>query len=177
MVASALATQDRLKKLAQNLERSVNGDRLRMQREIEIEELRRGAAQQLFGICEAFVRALNALLTTANLELSPSEFTRERYEAAKDTLIQINAAGRVIQLTFTGTEPLVASDNLKTPYTLEGSVHWYNQVMLERDEICEHRLYFCLGKQKNEWIHYDVSTYKTGLVNEDYLSTLLEQLI
>jgi len=174
-------SQDKLKKLAHLLERSIAHDEARIQRELQIQDLRRDAALSLFQTCNEFVAALSALLTNANLELSPAEMTRERFQAARETLIQINASGRVIQLSFVGTEPLVTSDNLKTPYTLEGSVHWYNQDMLERDEIREHRLYYCIGthnntKQKSEWIHYDVSTYKSGPVNADYLSSRLEEL-
>ncbi|MBK5294996.1 MAG: hypothetical protein JJE04_25385 [Acidobacteriia bacterium] len=170
-------SEDRITKLARNLDRVAEKDLSRLVREKEIEELRRQAAVQLHERCRSLVRTINEKVRIVRLELSPVEFNAADFHETGANLIQLNAAGRVVQLSFRGTEPFVSSYEMKTPYTLEGSIHWFNQEMLERDEMKEHLLFFCLDRKANEWRYYDTRTHRTGAVDEGYLISLLEQII
>ena len=71
---------------------------------------------------------------------------------------------------------VTSTDDLRTPYTLEGSVRWFNQDLLERDDIKDHRLYYCLDKGRSLWRYYDARSHRTGPVDDEYLAALLEQL-
>ncbi len=169
--------EDRLTKLARNLDRVAEKDLSRIAREKEIEELRRQAAVRLHEICRNLVSSINGKVKLVQLELSPAGFDAAEFHDAAVHLFQMNAAGRVVQLSFRGTEPLVSTYELKTPYTLEGSIHWFNQEMLDRDEMKEHLLYYCLDRKGNQWRYQDTRTHKTGDVDEEYLVGLLEQII
>ena len=65
--------EDRLRKLAQSLDALAEKDEILLRRTREIEALRRAGAVQLYGICRAFVGALNPLLKRMSLELQPEE--------------------------------------------------------------------------------------------------------
>ena len=49
--------------------------------------------------------------------------------------------------------------------------------MLARDDIKEHRLYYCLDKGGNEWRYVDVQTHRMRAVDDEYFAWLVEQLI
>jgi hypothetical protein len=172
-----IPVNDRLNKLAQKLDRVSAQDDLRVQREKEIEALRRAAALELHSYCARLVNTMNQRLRSMHVELSPPEFALEDFREGGANLFQINAAGRVIQIRFQGTEPLISTENWKTPYTLEGNVHWFNQSMLDRDEVMEHQLYYCLEKRCNGWRYYDWRTHKSSLVDAEYMVWLLEQIV
>jgi hypothetical protein len=123
------------------------------------------------------VQQVNAAISTVKLEVSPPELIGPGYQDAGPNVFQINVNGRVIQFVFQGTEPLLTTENLRTPYTLEGAVQWFNQDMLERDEIRDHRLFCCVEQMTGDWRFYDARTHRSGPVDEEYLAALLEQLV
>lgn len=168
---------DRLKKLARHLDRLAAQDREVVRREQEIQALRLGAAGALHALCSAFVSEVNSAVTAVQLEISPPEFPAETFQPSSTNLFQINISGRVIQLVFEGTEPLLTTENLRTPYTLEGAIRWFNQDMLSRDEIKDQQLFYCVDRRGNEWRYYDPRTHRSGTVDEDYLASILEQLV
>jgi hypothetical protein len=111
------------------------------------------------------------------LELTPEEFQAEGHPETHVYLFQISVSGRVIQFTFRASTELEATEELRVPYTLEGSVRWFNQEMLARDDVKEHRLYYCLDKSGNEWRYVDVQTHRMRAVDDEYFAWLVEQLI
>jgi hypothetical protein len=168
---------DRLKKLARHLDALAARDRERIRREKEVESIRCDAAKRLHALCAAFAKEVNAVVTSVALEVSPAELNGPGFQHAGPNVFQIHVSGRVIQFVFEGTEPLLSTENLRTPYTLEGAVRWFNQDMLERDEIRDHRLYCCVEQKTGQWRFYDTRTNRTGPVDEEYLASLLEQLV
>jgi hypothetical protein len=168
---------DRLKKLAKHLDSLALRDQERIRREQEILAIRKNAAAALHESCAAFVREVNAAVTSVSLEMSPAELNGPGFQESGPNVFQINVNGRVIQFLFQGTEPLLTTENLRTPYTLEGSVRWFNQDMLERDEVKDHRLFCCIDRSRSEWRFYDPRTHRSGPVDDEYLASLLEQLV
>jgi hypothetical protein len=168
---------NRLKKLARHIDTLAARDRERLAREKEIENLRRVAARELHSLCLDVVDKVNSALQSTTIELAPAQLPEEAFHESTPNLIQINISGRVVQFLFEGTEPLVSTENLKIPYTLEGSVRWYNQDMLDRDEVKDQLLYYCLDRRGNQWRFYDPRSHRSGLIDEDYLAGLLEQLV
>ncbi|MEZ5357102.1 MAG: hypothetical protein R2762_31055, partial [Bryobacteraceae bacterium] len=68
-------------------------------------------------------------------------------------------------------------EELRLPYTLEGAVRWFNQDMLERDEIRDHLLYFCMDRSQWAWRCYDSHSRKLEMIDENYLADRLEELL
>jgi hypothetical protein len=167
----------RLKKLARKLDVAAEQDLVRIARELEVLNTRREAAAGLHDLCARFIARLNLLVTALRLELTPPEFVAEGLPETHTHLFQINASGRVVQFSFTATAELEATEDLRVPYTMEGSVCWFNQRMLERDDVREHRLSYCLDKGGNEWRFLDLQTHRVGEVDEDYIAGLLEALL
>jgi hypothetical protein len=169
-------TPDRMRKLARALDLVAEKDRLELARQEAIEQMRREAAVELYGICRKFVDELNALMDQVKLDLSPVEFRCRNFHDTAPNLFQINLNGRLIQISFKPTDTATSTDNYRIPYTLEGNVNSFNQQLLERDEIRDQRLFFCLERGGNHWRFYDGSTGKQGVVDHDYLAGLLEKL-
>ena len=168
---------DRLKKLARHLDALALRDGDRLRREAEIHATRRDAAARLHATCATLVRDVNEAISAVKLDMAPTEFPVNGFQGAGSTIFQIHVSGRVIQIMFQGTEPLVSTENLRIPYTIEGSIRWFNQEMLDHDEIKDHRLYFTVERGGNQWRFYDPSTHRSGVVDEEYLAGLLEQLV
>jgi hypothetical protein len=169
---------DRLKKLANKLETLANRDSQRIEHERRIFALRREAAVDLHRVCVSFVAEMNRLLNAVSLDVTPETFTEDTYTDARVNLIQIHVSGRVIQFAFQATAHLEAREALRsTAYTLEGTVRWFNQDLLDRDDINEHRLYYCLDKARNEWRYLDPRSQRLGTVDNQYVAGLFEQLV
>ena len=169
-------TSDRLRKLARALDLVAEKDRLELARQEAIEQLRREAAVELYGICRKFVDELNALMDQVKLDLSPVEYRCQDFHDTAPNIFQINLNGRLIQIAFKPTDTVTSTDNYRIPYTLEGNVNSFNQQLLERDEIRDQRLFFCLERGGNHWRFQEGSTGKQGVVDSDYLAGLLEKL-
>jgi hypothetical protein len=172
-----MALDDRLKKLARHLEELAKKDEALLQRTEQITALRRAASGELHAICAGFVKSVNGLLSLPVLELGPDEYTPELFRDSGLNLFQINARGRVVQIAFQATDQLVSTEDFKTPYILQGEVRTYNQDMLERVAVEIHQLFFCLEKDRNLWRYYQRRTYRGGVFDEDFLVSVMEDLI
>ncbi|MEP7363729.1 MAG: hypothetical protein ABI972_10775 [Acidobacteriota bacterium] len=169
-------TPDRMRKLARALDLVAEKDRQELARQEAIEQMRREAALELYGICRKFVDDLNLIMEQVRLELSPADYACRNYNDNGPNLFQINLHGRLIQITFKPTDTVTSTDNYRIPYTLEGTVNSFNQQLLELDEIRDQRLYFCLERSGNHWRFQEGSSGKQGVVDSDYLAGLLEKL-
>ena len=174
---AAMAQDDRIARLAQQLGSLTRKDEHRLLKEAEIVDLRRKGACELHSICSEFVASVNRLLSPAVLELTPPEYAPEIFRASGVNLIQINAQGRIIQIAFEATRELVSTERFRTPYILEGEVRTYNQEMLERVQIHSQALFFCVEESKTAWRYFEWRRGSTGVFNRELLVTLLERLV
>jgi hypothetical protein len=163
--------EDRLTRLARSLDQIPARDRQRIRQAEDLEQLRRQGARQIYELCQSFVSSLNQLLTQLRLELTPDDYQPLLLHSPAHNLFQINASGRVLQISFAAAAENVSTDNFRTPYILEGAVRWYNQ------EILEHPIFYCLDKTGNAWRYFDARKHRSGAVDEEYLTQILEQLI
>lgn len=169
-------TPDRMRKLARALDMVAEQDRLELARQHAIAQLRREAAVELYGICRRFVDELNSLMDQVRLDLAPIEYALHNFNENGPNLFQINLNGRLIQISFKPTDTPTSIDNYRIPYTLEGTVNSFNQQLLDRDDIRDQRLFFCLERSGNHWRYQEGNTGKQGVVDGDYLAGLLEKL-
>jgi hypothetical protein len=168
---------DRLKKLAKHLDALARKDEHHIRRAREIGSLRRQAALELHGVCADFVRQLNQLLSEIELELRPLEYGAESYQDTGINLFQINARGRILQIKFEATPELFSTEDFRVPYILTGAVRCFNQQLLETDLIEEQSLFYTIEKSRHHWRFFDGRTYRSGLVDADYLAGLMEELV
>ncbi len=168
---------DRIHRLARRLDLAAGADDDLIRREHEIEVLRQAAALELHTLCRNLVRSLNDVLSQTSVELTPEIFTNETFQDSGPNIFQMSASGRLLQLAFESTERLIATENFKTPYILEGAVRWFNQELLEGIGVQEHLLFYCLGKRDRYWLHYDSLSHRNGRVDEDYLVERFEELL
>src|SRR5438309_9811017 len=70
----------RLKRLAESIDALVEKDAHSLRRSREMSALRTQAIAELYGICFAFVRALNDLLSRGEVILDPVEFAVEAFD-------------------------------------------------------------------------------------------------
>jgi hypothetical protein len=168
---------DRLRKLAANLDALTHRDRNAIERAREIDSLRRQAALELHGICGSFIHRLNALLQQTALDFDPEDYTADRFRDGGVNLFQLNAQGRILQIEFESTAEITSTENFRVPYILEGAVRGFNQQLLEKQLIEEQSLFYTLEKTRNLWRYFDARTYRSGVVNVDYLTGLMEQLL
>ena len=148
-----------------------------MRRERETEALRRTAAAQLHALCAAFVGDLNGLLQRSEVRLDPETFDVDLFQPDMPTLIQIQVRGRILQIAFTATPGLASTEEFRIPYILEGSVRAFNQQMLDKHLMEEQLLFFTLEGRSNLWRYFDTRTYRSGLFDREYLTTLMEEVI
>lgn len=175
--SGAPAGEERLKRLARNIDLLAGRDEDLLRRERETEVLRRAAAAQLHALCAAFVGELNRLLERSEVQLDPESFDAERYQPDMSTLMQIQVRGRIVQITFTATPGLVSTEEFRIPYILEGSVRAFNQQLLDRNMVGEQLLFYTLEGRSKLWRYFDTRTYRSGPVDWDYLTTLMEEVI
>jgi hypothetical protein len=168
---------DRLKKLAERIDRLVQKDEEHLRRTREMLALRCKAAAQLYAVCAEFTRAINELTSKAEVELDPDEFEPGHFREHDSNLFQLNARGRILQVEFQATEELTSSEDFRIPYALHGSVRGFNQEMLAQNLIREQLLFYTVEKTGNMWRFFDARTYRTGAFDGDYLISLMEQLV
>jgi hypothetical protein len=142
----------------------------------EVAMLRRQGAGQLHRICGEFVSSVNNRLSETVLDLSPPTYIPEMFQQSGLNLMQISSQGRQMQIAFEATRELVSTEKYAIPYILEGEVRTYNQKMLERSEIRNQLLFFCVEKETAVWRFYDWRTLRTGPVSRELLVSLLEPL-
>ena len=168
---------DRLKKLAERIDKLAEKDESLIQQALEIGRLRGRAAAGLHAVCAAFVSEVNAMLPNPALALDPPEFAPSVFNDNSINLFQINIRGRILQIAFGATPDLVSTEEFRVPYTLEGTIRCFNQRLLDQDLIEEQLLFYCVEKGHDGWLAFDARTYRTTPFDETYLISLMEQLV
>jgi hypothetical protein len=171
------AIHQRLKRLARKLDELPAKDELRIREARELEEKQRSAGAELYKLCRGLVDVLNTLLDNLEIEITPESYNDEMLDSPSGLLIQINASGRIVQLVVHAREPEVSSEHFRTPYILRGAIRWFNQEYLERQEIQENQIFYCVDASGGSWRYHDPRTRKTATVDEDYIAGTLEQLL
>lgn len=174
---SAEAIGNRMKKLASSIEALAEKDDQLVKLAAEMAALRAAAAIELHTICRDFVQALNRLLAKAELTLDPEPFTVDMFHQDSVNLLQINVRGRILQVEFNATRELVSTEDFRVPYTMSGSVRAFNQELLEKEIIEEQLLFYTVEKDRKMWRFFDPRTYRSGAFDQDYLISVMEQLI
>ncbi len=172
-----MAQDDRLARLARQIEALARQDEHLMLKTAEVAALRRHAAVEIHAVCADFVAAVNRLLPEALIELAPPEYSDDLFRDSGPNLIQINARGRIVQLLFAATDELVSTQKFKIPYILEGEVRAFNQHMLERVEIEDLLLFFCMEKERNLWRYFDWRTNRHAPFDRELLVQMMERLV
>ena len=167
----------RLKRLAHRVDALAEKDESFLRHAREIAALRKAAAAELFAICSGFVSSLNRLLTRCEMVLDPPEFSGEAFQEDTKNLIQINFQGRILQVEFEAAPELVSTEDFRIPYTLQGVTRAFNQELLDRSLIEEQLLFYTLAKEKKMWRFFDARTYRSGPFDQEYLISLMEQLL
>lgn len=167
----------RLKRLAENIDALAQKDERLLGRAREIADLRHAAAIDIYGICAAFVTAVNRLLTHPVMELDPADFPPDAFQDDSPNLMQINVRGRILQLAFSSTPELISTEDFRVPYILGGTVRAFNQELLDKDIIEEQLIFFTLEPHKKMWRFFDARTYRSGPFDQEYLVSLMEQLL
>lgn len=167
----------RLKRLAKSIDALADKDQDLLSRAREVAGLRRRAAAELHSICAEFVLAVNRLLSQSEVTLDPPVFPEAAFHEEGAHLLQINSRGRILQIEFAATPELVSTEDFRIPYTIQGSVRAFNQQLLEKDLIEEQLVFYTIEKHKKMWRFFDARTYRSGPFDQDYLVSLMEQLI
>jgi hypothetical protein len=179
---SRLASQEqvrdaRFKRLAESIDVLAEKDESFLRHAREIAALRRTAAAGLHAICSGFVGSLNRLLSRCEVVLDPPEFSPEAFQENGKNLFQINVQGRILQVEFEAAPELISTEDLRIPYTLQGVVRAFNQELLDRSLIEEQLIFYTLEKEKKMWRFFDARTYRSGPFDQEYLISLMEQVI
>src|SRR5689334_17377900 len=117
---------NRLKRLAREIEALAEKDEGDQRRARDVAALRRRAAVQIHTVCAHFVESVNRLLPRPEVELDPAEYTEELFHEEHPNLIQINVRGRILQAEFAATPELISTEEFRIPYTLSGAVRAFN---------------------------------------------------
>ena len=167
----------RFKRLARSIDALAEKDESFLRRAREIAALRGTAAADLYAICFGFVNSLNRLLSHCEMVLDPPQFSPDAFREDAKNLFQINVQGRILQVEFEAAPGLVSTEDLRIPYTLQGAVRAFNQELLDRSLIEEQLLFYTLEKDRKMWRFFDARTYRSGPFDQEYLASLMEQLI
>lgn len=171
-------SKDRLKKLAVAIDALADKDSALLLKAQEIASLRRQAAVELHGICAKFVCDVNRQLSKIQLEFDPPEYAQESFREVGANLLQINVHGRILQIEFASTPETISTENFRVPHILEGSIRCFNQESLDRAVIEEQFIFYCLERKKrNLWRFFDGRTYRSGPFDQEYLISLMEQVV
>lgn len=168
---------DRLTRLAAAIESLADRDRKLVEETGRVAALRARGAGELHALCCHFVTGINEKLSTPAVVFSPREFREESFDDQGPNLFQINLRGRLLQIEFHASEELYGTDDFKMPYVLRGAVRSFNQESLSRNSMDEQMIFYCPAGDQAAWHFFDGRTYRTGKVNEDYLTTNLERLL
>jgi len=169
--------KDRLKKLAESIEALAEKDSALMQKTLTIAALRRHAAVELHAICGAFAADLNRQLSSTQIQFDPPDYAPESFQDIGVNLLQINVRGRILQIEFACTPQTISTENFRVPHVLEGSIRCFNQEFLDRAVIEEQFIFYCLEKRRNVWRFFDARTYRSGPFDQEYLISLMEQVV
>ena len=167
----------RLKRLAHSIDALREKDESFLRRAGEIASLRQAAAADLYAICADFVSSVNRLLDHTAIELDPPGYAPGSFQEDSPNLLQINVRGRILQISFKITPELISTEDFRVPYTLEGTVHAFNQELLDKDLIEEQLIFYTVEAEKKMWRFFDARTYRSGPFDQEYLIGLMEQLL
>ena len=173
----AQVREARLRRLAESIDALDDKDAVSVRRSREISVLRHGAAEGLYGICADFAGAINRLLARTEIVVDPPEFSEAVFREEISNMIQINARGRILQVEFKATGELISTEDFRIPYTLEGVVRAFNQELLDKNLIEEQLIFFTIEKGRSMWRFFDPRTYRSGPFDQEYLVSLMEQLV
>src|SRR6516165_8080608 len=177
-MANQAQTRDaRLKRLAKSIDALAEKDEGFLRRAREIAALRQAAAVDLYAICADFVSSVNRLLARMEVELDPPGFGSSSFQEDMVNLVQINVRGRILQVSFSATPELISTEDFRVPYTLQGTIRAFNQELLEKDIIEEQLIFYTIEHHKKMWRFFDPRTYRSGPFDQEYLVSLMEQLL
>lgn len=172
-----MSEDERIARLAKQIGSEIRKEQHLLLTTDEIIEHRRQGAKELHSICADFAASVNRLLAPPVLELTPSEFTPEMFRESGANVFQINAQGRIVQITFESTPQKFSTEKFLIPYILEGELHAYNQEMLERTQVRSQALFYCVEAKQNAWHYFEWVRGRTGIFGRDQLVNLLERLV
>ncbi len=170
-------SDERFRRLASRIEELRRKDERTHQHRIDVQRQRIEGAARLWQVCRDFADHLNTYVEQDRLELSPPDPPTEITEDSQVQLL-LNVRGRIVLLEIRVPGTLVAAENFRKPYILEGEIRFFNQETLEEDRVEEHGIFFCPAEDHGgAWLYWNGRTYRSGRVDEDYLAGLLEQII
>jgi hypothetical protein len=169
--------KNRLQKLAEAIDALAGKDSVLIQKTQQVASLRRQAAAELHDICRKFVSELNQSLSHTQLQVDPPDYPLDSFQDMGVNLLQINIRGRILQIEFASTPEMISTENFRVPHILEGSVRCFNQELLEQAVIEEQFLFYCLERKSNLWRFFDARTYRSGRFDQEYLISLMEQIV
>jgi len=170
-------SKNRLQKLAEAVDALAGKDTALVQKTQEVASLRCQAAGDLHAICGKFVSELNRRLSHTQLQVDPPDYPPESFQDIGVNLLQINIRGRILQIEFASTPEMISTENFRVPHILEGSIRCFNQELLDQAVIEEQFIFYCLEKKRNLWRFFDARTYRSGPFDQDYLISLMEQIV
>lgn len=174
---AAEVSGSRMKRLAQSIEALAEKDEALQRMSRQINQVRRTAACDLHAVCRDFVNTLNRLTSKVDLMLDPDQYSEASFQEDAINLIQISVRGRILQVAFSATQELVSTEDFRVPYTLSGSVRAFNQDLLNKDLIEEQLVFYTVERARNMWRYFDPRTYRSGMLDQEYLVSVMEQLI
>jgi len=167
----------RMKRLAQGIEALVEKDEGLLRLARQMDQVRRAAACDLHMICRDFVNSLNRLMSKTEMLLDPAEFAETSFQEDGTNLIQISVRGRILQVGYAATQELLSTEDFRVPYTLAGSLRAFNQDLLTKDLIEEQLVFYTVEGDRKMWRFFDARTYRSGSFDQEFLVSVLEQLI
>jgi hypothetical protein len=123
------------------------------------------------------VNSLNRLMAKGELMLDPEEFSDSSFQEDAVNLLQISVRGRILQVAYSATPELVSTEDFRVPYTLAGAVRAFNQELLDKEIIEEQLVFYTVEKDRRMWRYFDPRTYRSGTLDQEYLVSVMEQLI
>lgn len=179
LVARWRRRPDRIVELAHRLDRLAERDEQIVAESESVDAARRRGAAALHALCREFTRRLNAEMTRAELMLVPGEFDPGLYREDIPNLIQMSLRGRIVQVQYEAPSKMISTEYFRHPYILQGQVTGFNQTLLDQDLVEEQMLFYARDAKRGgpyQWHYFEPRTYRTGSVNEVYLTDLLARL-
>ncbi len=167
----------RLKRLARKLDELPAKDEQRLREAREIGRRQRQGIDELHALLRKLVDSLNHLLQNIEIELTPDSVNHDQHPKDGAMLLQLNASGRIIQFAVSATEAGVSTEHFRTPYILHGRVRWFNQEFLDRQEIQERAIFYCVAPQLSGWRYVEPRDRGSGGLDVDFVAESLEQLL
>ena len=169
--------EDRLDRLARAIDAVGAQDQQVLDQSLLADRLKREGALRLYQVCNSFVEGVNSRLSEPAVILAPFEWELDNFHDGQTAFFQISLRGRLLQVEFNSTEEMYSTEDFRKAYVLHGSVRSFNQESLEHNRMGEQRIFCCREKDEPEWHYFDARSYRTGLIDTDYLAAELERLL